>query len=115
MGKRFHQISAAPGQFTCGVTTGKRILCWGQNHVGQCTAPQDVEFTQVSTARMSACGIQANHEVRCWGFQDAVTVGVPKDTEFDEISLAWDYGCGILRENGQVKCWGKALPASASM
>ena len=55
--KKFVQISAAPGDFSCGVTTSNSVSCWGDNHRKQCDPPNE-KYSLVSTSRLSACGIK---------------------------------------------------------
>jgi hypothetical protein len=102
----FRQISASPGDFACGVTVDHDVVCWGDNHRGQCSPPNDTKFLLVSTSRLAACGItKPDKTVVCWGMKSGV-VSAPRDVPFDELTLGWNHGCGIRYEDGRVQCWG---------
>nr|AIG56211.1 secreted protein [Achlya hypogyna] len=113
---KFLQVSAAPGDFSCGVTVKNQIRCWGENHRRQLDAPLG-SYLLVSTSRLSACGIKVRafelHKERrvedkhvvCWGLREGVT-SVPPTMRLDELTLGWDHGCGIASDSGKVICWG---------
>lgn len=102
---QFVQLSAAPGDFTCGVTADRNALCFGDNSFKQINAPVNELFDQVSTSKLSACGIKQDKTIVCWGMKGAVTA-VPKDIRMEELTLSGNHGCAIHADSGKVVCWG---------
>ena len=84
-GEVFRQL-ALNGDNTCGVTSAKRILCWGLNIRGQLgngtvssswvpvpvsnpvAVSGTVEYTAVTAGSSFACGLAATGSAYCWGW-----------------------------------------------
>ncbi len=77
-GTRF--LSLAAGQVhTCGLTTERTALCWGDNHWGQLG-------DGTTTSRTSPVAVTGSHR-------------------FVELAVGDAYSCGV-RDDGRVLCWG---------
>ena len=79
---RFLQVSAgtgAHGAHSCGVTTGKRIYCWGSNSSGELgngklgfevrpvRVAGEIWFSSVSAGFFHTCGVALDGRAYCWG------------------------------------------------
>ena len=91
-GEVFRQLALGPDN-TCGVTSAKRILCWGLNAYGQlgnATAVSSsvpvpvsnpvgvsgtVEYTAVTAGPSFACGLAATGSAYCWGYNSSGQLG----------------------------------------
>ena len=95
-GLTFRTVSAGE-EFSCGVTTGGRVFCWGDNLAGELgtgtnTGPQGCEFgrpcsrtpvpvvggltfTTVSAGGSHACGVTSDGAAYCWGDNSAGALG----------------------------------------
>jgi alpha-tubulin suppressor-like RCC1 family protein len=76
---RLYSVSAGDG-FTCGIGTGDRVYCWGQDMLGSLGAGQgsgdswgaqpvasNIRFHQVSAGQYHACAASVDGTVYCWG------------------------------------------------
>ncbi len=82
-GLRFRQVDAG-AQFTCGLTTGDEVFCWGRNDAGQLgigstaqysSTPREVAggrtYRQVRAGLgVMACAISTARDAFCWGAGD---------------------------------------------
>jgi len=85
----FAWIDAGTGSFTCGLTSGGTVLCWGWNLSGQLgigdtgvhesRLPVPIQsaltFAQISTGAEHACAISTRRELYCWGRNDDGRLG----------------------------------------
>jgi alpha-tubulin suppressor-like RCC1 family protein len=127
---RFTDITAGSG-FTCGISTGSRVYCWGQNTEGQLgigtpssgeTYPVAVNsstsFVKVYAGNGDACGIDVSGNAWCWGFNiwgqlgDGSTLNRASPVlvalgamKFKSLSLGQFHTCGI-DTSGTAFCWG---------
>lgn len=121
---------AAAGSFTCAVTTGAVVQCWGSNSNGQLgdntttnrlTAAPVVgltaEITAVAGGNTHTCAI-ANGGAHCWGTNlsgqsgdgTGVTRATPQavsglSTGVTALTSGSDFNCA-LSSDGTVQCWG---------
>ena len=124
----FSQISSGIS-FTCGITSLKKLKCWGSNSYGTLGVghksdtseivyvDKSTDFKNVQVAYLSACALTLNNKLKCWGNNIFGTLGnasleealIPVfiDYETDYIFLASERGqfCGITT-SGALKCWG---------
>jgi alpha-tubulin suppressor-like RCC1 family protein len=93
-------------QFSCALTDGGKVLCWGENDAGQlgnrtttfsavptfvvdATGAPIVGMTSISAGDIHACGVTASHGVRCWGgnvstqLADGTTTNRPWSADVD--------------------------------
>jgi alpha-tubulin suppressor-like RCC1 family protein len=83
----FRQVSAG-GDHTCGVTTGDRAYCWGDNFMGQ-------------------LGIGAYANQFCMDWDDCVTRPAPVvgGLRLRVVSAGFRHSCGITTDD-RAYCWG---------
>ena len=87
-GVSFAAVSAGPGgDFTCGVTSGGAVYCWGYNGNGELgdgtttnrSSPVlvmgGVSFAAVSAGGAHTCGVTAGGAVYCWGLNSSGQLG----------------------------------------
>jgi alpha-tubulin suppressor-like RCC1 family protein len=132
-GLTFTQVVAGYAH-SCGVTTGKRAYCWGDNREGKLGDGTDSDmrlvprpvaggllFKGVSTLGHHTCGVSTEQQAWCWGFNNYGQVGVqssfpfrvaspvrvPGGITFSSIGggLAASHTCG-LTPGGAAYCWG---------
>ena len=100
----FIQVSAG-GDFTCGLTTKRNIVCWGQPNYDQGQAkPPSGSFQQVSAGWINACGLNASGHIVCWGYGTHEKSTSP-DGMFQQVSVGMHHACGV-KTDGSVECWG---------
>ncbi len=113
----------------CGITTDKRIECFGQaNHIVE-YAPKDSGYIDlVQSYALSefirhdqgqglySCGLKEDGEVICWGFRDQPSIQVRLPDTFKQIAQVTAYDnlveryaltteiCGVTVD-GHVRCW----------
>ncbi|HEX9728806.1 MAG TPA: Ig-like domain-containing protein [Gemmatimonadales bacterium] len=120
----------AGAQFSCGVSNGYSVYCWGGNAFGvlgngttdgTSNAPQavlgEVEFTGVSTGGTHVCGLERGGAVACWGRNHRGQLGdnttatrsrpvfIRSDFSFKGVSVGDTHGCAITT-GGIPYCWG---------
>jgi alpha-tubulin suppressor-like RCC1 family protein len=130
-GLRFRHVVAG-WEFTCGVTTGDRIYCWGKNDQGQLgtgstatfnPAPSSVagnrRYRQVRAWAGAACAITMSRAAFCWGDNSAgqlgngtdrssrvpTRIGGPPGLLWRQLTMGGAHTCGITTGNG-AWCWG---------
>lgn len=124
---------AVGGTFTCAVTTGGSIRCWGRNTEGELgngsygvqRTPADatgVPTGQVSIAAggFHACTLSASHNLSCWGGRSSGAVGdgvvsIAAQTSAAAVSVLGStvaqvatgisHSCAVTTLGG-LKCWG---------
>ena len=117
----FSVVSVGNG-YTCGVTGGKNVRCWGETRLGPLYFSGD--YTQVAaTGDFYTCGLTAGGAVHCWSALLRYLPDLPiaddgdPDTEDDPFTFSqiastagsW-VSCGLQDDqNGQtagaVRCW----------
>jgi alpha-tubulin suppressor-like RCC1 family protein len=127
---RFRHVVAG-WEFTCGVTTGDRVFCWGANDAGQLGSGSTAAFNptpvsvagnrryrQVRVGFRAACAITMARAAFCWGANNAgqlgngsttpsrIPVRIPLDVSWVQLTMGQSYGCGIITVQRQVWCWG---------
>jgi hypothetical protein len=122
-------------QFSCAITEGGELHCWGWNCDGQLgqnlhgvvetheptLVPGVPAFEQMGLGLAHSCGLTASGEVWCWGRNDRGQLGaetpsirslepvqVSGDVRFQSIAAGFRGSCGISVE-GRVHCWGDRM------
>jgi alpha-tubulin suppressor-like RCC1 family protein len=125
-GLRFRHVTAGH-QFTCGVTTGDRVYCWGRNDGGQLgtgstagasSTPEPVAgnrtYRQVRAGIGNvACAIATSRDAFCWGAgrlgngsnSSRTPVRVNGVLSWAQLSVGANYVCGLTTAD-QAWCWG---------
>ncbi len=118
--------------FSCAMSGGGTVSCWGDNGGGQLgngtfvdsTVPVTVSNLQTASAIESgsfhACAVLADGTMQCWGdgsqgqlgngtdgvgVASNVPVVVPNITGAIEVGAGYFHTCAILRSGG-IRCWG---------
>ena len=117
-GTSFTRISLGAG-FGCGIRNDQRVVCWGQNDIGQLgqgpvggrsdlpvpiAAP--ILATQLDAGDYGACAISTTRELWCWGeiagirghWNGAMALGTPTRSSDDSPALRLSLGgvCGAI-------------------
>jgi len=114
-------------EFTCGVTTGGDVRCWGLgswgrhgNGAGNTTNVPDTPVLLVSNAKKvslgssHACAATTAGQVFCWGSGDNYKLGngvtgnkstSPGAMDYVEVAAGDQHTCA-LKANGEAWCWG---------
>jgi alpha-tubulin suppressor-like RCC1 family protein len=127
-GLAFSQVSAG-NDFSCGVSQGEALSCWGQGSsgmLGEAGSAGGVQRTDlagswsdVSSGALNACGVQSNGTLWCWGSNGNGQLGVPgiaaspspvqtgSGVSFEAVRTGTFGSCAIDDEGG-LWCWGLA-------
>ncbi len=123
-------LEVSAGAYTsCGISTARRLYCWGRNDFGSAgvgdTVPHD-ELPLVSSASWSVvspggghtCAVRTNGTAYCWGQNEAGQLGRGNTTDrltpaslpsqsppWSTISAGGAHSCGI-RSDATLYCWG---------
>jgi alpha-tubulin suppressor-like RCC1 family protein len=117
----FRSVSAA-WDHTCGITTGARAYCWGNNQSGQLgdfsrikrLTPVPTQgnrsFDTLSAGIAHTCAVTTDHEGFCWGesIPGQVTnkpTAIDPSLHFVQVSAGYTHFCGIT-SSGQAYCRG---------
>jgi alpha-tubulin suppressor-like RCC1 family protein len=125
-GLTFRHVTAG-SQFTCGVTTGDRVYCWGRNDGGQLgtgsasqasATPAEIaggrRYRQVRAGIGNVgCAIATSRDAYCWGAgrlgngsnSSRTPVRVGGQLDWFQLSVGANYVCGIAEED-EGWCWG---------
>ena len=122
-GLEFRSISAGFG-FTCGVTRGGAVFCWGAGSEGRLGArlpngsltPSRValteRFTSVSAGSFYGCALTVAGAAFCWGSVGAAEMltDLParrfaRKLSFVSLTTGYSHACGLTAA-GAAWCWG---------
>ncbi|UXR65995.1 hypothetical protein EZJ49_07005 [Bdellovibrio bacteriovorus] len=111
----FSKISRG-SDFSCGISTGGVLKCWGENASLQLGAvgpskskptvvDSGVQYKELELGTTSGCAITTAGIVKCWG-GGAALAEVDAPTTYKKIARGTSHACGITT-TGVLKCWGK--------
>ncbi|WP_394829337.1 hypothetical protein [Pendulispora albinea] len=105
--------------FTCALTEGQPVHCWGDNQVSELAGTESA--LQIAAGNGHACVLLDGGRVRCWGSNehgqlgDGTTARHPlavdvlgMDGPVQQIVAAGDRTCA-LATSGRVFCWGTTM------
>ncbi len=126
-----YKAVSAQGNSTCGITTTKKLKCWGKNNFGQIgiesagapvTRPtlldESSDYEMVEVGGTHTCAITTAGALKCWGKNIFGQVGlgtsstkVTSPTIVDSANTYLSVSAGLnhtcaLRNNGDLYCWG---------
>ncbi len=126
---------AAGNQHTCGLVSGARVFCWGEDDFGQLgdtgivysTTPVPAEsagvvitsFTFVTTGAAHTCALKTGGAAYCWGANVVGELGIGSEDDnvhstpvqvagglsFVSLTAGTAHTCG-LTASGTAYCWG---------
>ncbi len=121
---------AANRSFTCGVTEGGTLKCWGDNTysqlgdgtTSQSNSPVDVGsgYSKVSAGGAGACAVDTSDGLMCWGKMQAtndlstssssypssiVPTAIDSGETYTSVAAGGEHRCAITL-SGVLKCWG---------
>lgn len=100
----FTDVAVSPwGQHACALGIDQTVTCWGEDDVGQASAPPEL-FMAISAGLSASCGIRIDGTIECWGTDELDLLDPPSGT-FTKIDLGSTHGCA-LRSDGTLACWG---------
>lgn len=127
---RFEEVRAG-NNYTCGLSTGKRVYCWGLNDNGQLGIGSDAlyslepaeiaggrQYQSLRTGYYHACAVTAANVTFCWGLNDYGQLGdgtrtprrapvkVAGGVQFLRVSTGWFHTCGVTSAK-KAYCWGQ--------
>jgi alpha-tubulin suppressor-like RCC1 family protein len=115
--------------FSCGITLGGVLKCWGSNFYGQIgdgtlidrplpvTIDAGVSYKYISAGQFTACGITSTNVLKCWGYNSYRQVGDGTNTNrtspviinagisYKKVELDSYHTCGITTAD-VLHCWG---------
>jgi hypothetical protein len=85
-----------------------KVLCWGDNELGQTNAPEGV-YSQVVSGKNHNCAIELQTKaVTCWGDNQKGQTNAPSG-QFEKLYAGGHVTCGIRPGNNNLSdlvCWG---------
>lgn len=82
-----------------------RIVAWGDNTYGQCSAPPDEDFVAIAAGRLHCLGLKVDGSVVAWGNNTYGQCDAPQEKGFTAIA-AGGYHSVAIRRDGSVAAWG---------
>ncbi len=127
--RRFIDI-AAGSDYTCAVSIGHQVFCWGLNQDGELglplsvartdrpttPVPGDARYLAVSAGSFTTCGLTTERRILCWGNEagpggrgavgDSTPIPQPlaSNERFRALSVGGGHACAITVQN-ILYCW----------
>ncbi|MBS2014279.1 MAG: hypothetical protein JST00_15440 [Deltaproteobacteria bacterium] len=116
LGTTFRSLHAAH-RIACGVTTERRVVCFGDcGGEGEVTPgtlcdPPRGTFDEVAIGNGGeACALAPPSTIRCWGAMRGSSAAPPSVDGAHGLSVGEGYAC-VLDGVGRIHCWGDRRPA----
>lgn len=115
---------AAGDEFTCGLTSGGAIYCWGKNtsasRIPAVVSGLSTSVRALSAGGQHACVVMTDKTARCWGSNahgqigngtSATTLSARQVSGLSNVSslaLGYRHSCAVVQEgeDSTVWCWG---------
>jgi alpha-tubulin suppressor-like RCC1 family protein len=117
-GLRFTTVTAGR-EFTCGLTIGSEVYCWGSGATSPQPSQPGGRFRALSAGAFHMCGIDLDGHAWCWGSngsgqlgrgsiggESAMPVAVVGGHQFTSIEAGNAHTCAIAT-SGTAFCWGQ--------
>ena len=102
-----YQAVSVGSVFTCSLSVGGQVRCWGQDRAheekGLTDAPTRGTYKAVSAGYYGSCALRDNGRLKCWGRVDGMT---PRQ-KFSAVDMGWGDVCAIREAHGRLQCWGR--------
>lgn len=123
-------VVSAGGGFSCSLSGGGAVRCWGRNQDGEMGDGGEVArrslagptlaggpFARLASGVSHACALRPSGQAVCWGSSShgqaggnvggtrATPAEVPGGLAFEALSLGLAHSCG-LSPDGSIHCWG---------
>ncbi len=102
-----YQAVSVGSVFTCSLSFGGQIRCWGQDEAheekGLTDAPKRGTYKAVSAGDYGSCALRDNGRLKCWGRVDGFT----PLRKFSAVDMGLSDVCAIREAHGRLQCWGR--------
>ena len=106
LGEGYQSVSVG-SVFTCSLSVGGQVRCWGDNEAheekGLTDAPTRGAYKAVSAGYYGSCALRENGRLKCWGRVDGMTPW----RKFTAVDMGLSYVCAIREAHGRLQCWGR--------
>ncbi len=106
-GEGGYQAVSVGSAFTCSLSVGGQIRCWGQDEAheekGLTDAPTRGTYKALSAGYYGSCALRDNGRLKCWGRVDGMT---PLH-KFSAVEMGTFDVCAIREAHGRLQCWGR--------
>jgi alpha-tubulin suppressor-like RCC1 family protein len=110
-----------PGSFSCGLTTGDVVRCWGRNGDAQLGIPAGSDepapiepplppAIDIGVAGAYGCAVSRAGALQCWGYHSVIDLpavaAAAEPPGWAGVTTGGGHACA-WRESGELDCWGE--------